>query len=466
MKHGTTVIAFVAGSRRLQDRADRGGEPEPDVTLLLAGAIVQRVDVGPALVLLRLRAPGKTRWVVIAAGPRGRVGVLAEKPWKGTGIPGGPSPEGEKIRFRMKVDGARIEAIGPRGVQLAKGEARVTIAVVAGAITLGDAPVEGAAREDAEEALRAEGAALAGALGEGALAARRQELARALGKASARIERRVEAIRGDLGRIAEADGLAAQASSFVAAAARAPRGARELGVTDWSTGEPRPIALAVDPARPALEQVEAMFKRSRRLKLGAAIAGSGSARPGRRRRRSPRRARGSRRRRRWRRSRRWCARRARGAAGLRAGRDGDRRGRPRGARRRRAEPAVQAVSGRGGRADPGGARGGAQRRAHLQGGPAPRFLAARQGTERRARHRAAREEPHLPGRAARRRGPPGGALLGRARRGRGRGAVHAAPPPAQAEGIGAGLVIVDREKVLVLRVERGRLARLLAAEEA
>jgi predicted ribosome quality control (RQC) complex YloA/Tae2 family protein len=243
------------------------------VILLFAGAIVQRVDVGPALVLLRLRAPGKTRWVVIAAGPRGRVGVLADKPWKGAGIPGGSSAQGEKIRFRMKVDGARIEAIGPRGVQVSKGDARVTIAIVAGVIKLVDGSVEDAAGEDAEEAWLADGEALASALGEGALAARRQELSRALAKGTARIGRRIEAIRGDLGRIAEADGIAAQASSFVAAAARAPRGARELTVTDWSNGEPRSITLAIDPARPALAQVEAMFKRARRLKVGAAIAG-------------------------------------------------------------------------------------------------------------------------------------------------------------------------------------------------
>jgi hypothetical protein len=33
------------------------------------------------------------------------------------------------------------------------------------------------------------------------------------------------------------------------------------------------------------------------------------------------------------------------------------------------------------------------------------------------------------------------------------------------KGSAPGLVLVDREKVLVLRVERERLARLLAAEE-
>ncbi len=44
-------------------------------------------------------------------------------------------------------------------------------------------------------------------------------------------------------------------------------------MTDWSDGEPREVELALDPARSAREQVEAMFKRARRLKLGAAIAG-------------------------------------------------------------------------------------------------------------------------------------------------------------------------------------------------
>ena len=34
------------------------------------------------------------------------------------------------------------------------------------------------------------------------------------------------------------------------------------------------------------------------------------------------------------------------------------------------------------------------------------------------------------------------------------------------KGSAPGFVVVDREKVLVLRVEQGRLARLLAAEEA
>ncbi len=110
-------------------------------------------------------------------------------------------------------------------------------------------------------------------MGEGAFEARRQALGRALGKARARIARRIEAVEGDLGRIAAADTTAARAALFVAEAARAPRGARKLTVTDWSDGTPREVELPLDPARSAREQVDAMFKRARRLKLGAAIAG-------------------------------------------------------------------------------------------------------------------------------------------------------------------------------------------------
>ncbi len=116
------------------------------------------------------------------------------------------------------------------------------------------------------------GARLAEELGEDALAARKLDLARALQKARARVARRIEAVQGDLGRIGEADGLAALATLMVPEASRAPRGATKLVATDWSTGEARTVELALDPARSAREQVDAIFKRARRLKRGAAIA--------------------------------------------------------------------------------------------------------------------------------------------------------------------------------------------------
>src|SRR5690606_10413585 len=46
----------------------------------------------------------------------------------------------------------------------------------------------------------------------------------------------------------------------------------KLEITDWSSGEPVPLVIPLDPAKSAREQVEAMFKRAKRLRLGARIA--------------------------------------------------------------------------------------------------------------------------------------------------------------------------------------------------
>jgi len=103
-------------------------------------------------------------------------------------------------------------------------------------------------------------------------AAQREALGKALSRALARITRRINAVRGDLARAGEADALAQRAQLFVAEAARARRGSTRLVATDWSSGEPREVVLEIDPARGAHQQVDAMFQRARRLKEGARIS--------------------------------------------------------------------------------------------------------------------------------------------------------------------------------------------------
>ncbi len=105
-----------------------------------------------------------------------------------------------------------------------------------------------------------------------AAAAEREDLARALARALARITRRINAVRGDLERAGEADALARRAQLFVAEAARARRGATRLVATDWSNGEAREVVLEIDPAKGPQQQVDAMFQRARRLKEGARIS--------------------------------------------------------------------------------------------------------------------------------------------------------------------------------------------------
>jgi predicted ribosome quality control (RQC) complex YloA/Tae2 family protein len=82
----------------------------------------------------------------------------------------------------------------------------------------------------------------------------------------------VRAIEGDLARIAEADELARRAQLFVAAAAGAPRGSLRLIATDWSSGESVQVSMSLDPATSPKAQVDAVFRRARRLKNGAALA--------------------------------------------------------------------------------------------------------------------------------------------------------------------------------------------------
>jgi predicted ribosome quality control (RQC) complex YloA/Tae2 family protein len=94
----------------------------------------------------------------------------------------------------------------------------------------------------------------------------------ALKRAVKRLDRRVDAIRGDLARIQNAEAAAAHARLFVSRAAHAQRGATNLDAVDWSSGEPQRVELALDPARAAKEQIEAIFRRARRLLKGAQMA--------------------------------------------------------------------------------------------------------------------------------------------------------------------------------------------------
>src|SRR5262249_31773385 len=92
----------------------------------------------------------------------------------------------------------------------------------------------------------------------GALDARRIEIAKILDRAATRIARRRHAIEGDLDKIRQADRIASQAQWLIAEAAKAPRGATELRVTDWSKGEAVSIVVPLDPSKSAKEQVAAM----------------------------------------------------------------------------------------------------------------------------------------------------------------------------------------------------------------
>lgn len=97
-------------------------------------------------------------------------------------------------------------------------------------------------------------------------------LRRALGRTMARLARRADAVRGDLARAEKAEDKARVAQLFVVEAARAPRGATRLVAVDWSSGEAREVEIPLDPAQPARAQLDATFAEARRMKEGARVA--------------------------------------------------------------------------------------------------------------------------------------------------------------------------------------------------
>jgi predicted ribosome quality control (RQC) complex YloA/Tae2 family protein len=250
---------------------------------LLEGATVQKIDVAADVAVLRLRTLGATFFLIVAAGRAGPlIGLTREKPFKGAGVfskEGTALSLGEKVRVRTRVEGAKLVGFSERRAIVLRDDvvtvieaspavgARVTVREARDTDDLG---VAVAKAEDLERWC-ARGDELVEGFGEGAIEARRIAFGRAVTRAMAKIERKMKAIRTDLDRLVDADRMAEQAASFVAAAARAPRGATSLSVTDWSSGEAKEIELKLDPARTAREQLDAMFKRAKRLKLGAVI---------------------------------------------------------------------------------------------------------------------------------------------------------------------------------------------------
>jgi len=79
-------------------------------------------------------------------------------------------------------------------------------------------------------------------------------------------------VRGDLAKIGEADALVERGKLLAAHAHSIPRGAKEATLEDWSTGEPRATTIALDPSKSARDQAEALFSRAKRMRRGESIA--------------------------------------------------------------------------------------------------------------------------------------------------------------------------------------------------
>ncbi len=236
----------------------------------LLGAVAQRIDISPGAVSFETRLPGETFQLVLAQTPRGpRLFALttAERKalWGAARLPGASRQDG-------KLEGARLVSASSTELSLRTESGALRFRFKGPKLFREAADPSTPGAEPELAALRDGAVELAGALSAAALEAHRSDARVALRKAMARVGKRVQAIDGDLARIAEVQALAAQAPWLLAEAGRARRGQRTLVATDWSTGEPRELSFALDPARPAQEQLTALFRRAKRMEEGKRVA--------------------------------------------------------------------------------------------------------------------------------------------------------------------------------------------------
>ena len=261
----------------------------------LVGGQVQRVTVARVaqreIAVLRLRVPGENAYLVVAGGATG-VGLVSAngRDTLRDVMVGNASPA--QVRWRATLEGARVARIEERTVVLSrKNEAWLVRTGPRGAVLLekcaampdlpnsdGEAvpgllpPGVRGSPEPARDTLEAHGARIVFELVHEQIGGRHNALRRALEKAIDRIDRRGKAIQGDLTRAKTAEQAAQRARLFVAQATSAPRGASKLVAIDWAEGEQHAVEMELNPARGARDQIEAIFRRARRLKEGAKIA--------------------------------------------------------------------------------------------------------------------------------------------------------------------------------------------------
>ncbi|WP_437850237.1 NFACT RNA binding domain-containing protein [Sorangium sp. So ce363] len=260
-------IVIVAGD---DDAAmvenDRGGgegapglrlaAPEPGLRPAAPGLGLAEPGLGPAVMVENDRGGGEGAPRLGLAAPEPGLGPAAV-PEPGLG-PVAPPP-------RLGASpGARLELTPGR-----RGEARLLDA--AGHLILRWPPQGGAPQ--AAVAYPADplaaGAALVEASDDAAAGQEKAALARAVKTRRAALERRAEAVRGDLGRLGSVARLQKTGQLLLAQGARVPRGAAKALLDDWETGGK--IEVALDPARPAKAQAEAFFAKARRYQRGEAV---------------------------------------------------------------------------------------------------------------------------------------------------------------------------------------------------
>jgi len=268
----------------------------------LSGAVVQRVaSPAPLRVELELRRPGRTCRLVVCAEPDvARLSLASAR----TPATGAPSPW--LLRLRKELVGSRLSALeqtGAREVELRfdrQGTPR-TLVLEAGApgalLLLGEArrplaasgekaraprPASAAPEREPPSRLPALSDPLAVGLAVEALFSAKEAGARATALRRLRVQplrtrverlrRTVEKVRAEASRTEAAEEHRRFGELLRQNVAAVPRGAREVMLTEYSAQGTRPVRVPLEPGLDVRAQAERHFQRYRRLSRGSARA--------------------------------------------------------------------------------------------------------------------------------------------------------------------------------------------------
>jgi predicted ribosome quality control (RQC) complex YloA/Tae2 family protein len=227
----------------------------------LSGAIVQKVErLAPECVLLSIREPGRTAQVIVLGGSKPIVGEI-DRP------SGKTAADAAIMRMRKLLEGGRVVGVSSHRILVRRGDERVALIAAPNGVVLQE---QAELAEVAEAPIDARGA-FAEYLAERA-AQRRRLLIAAIEAQRKKLLRRLEAIAGDLAKIARADEWQAQGTLLITNQHAIARGSASVTIDDWSSGEAKPVTIALDPSKSAKENADALFHRARRMKKGHAIA--------------------------------------------------------------------------------------------------------------------------------------------------------------------------------------------------
>ena len=190
------------------------------------------------------------------------------------------SPSPHQPRWRACLEGGRVIAASAKKIEIDHAGQRLIVE----SGSRSDLRIEDVTgRDDARQALATEtsvgelsvhGQQIVADLGAQGAGSARSLLAKELGRALLRIDRRIAAISGDIQRMAAAQQLAEQARLFVAEGSRAPAGRPSSPRRTGRRANRARFACSSTQRGARTSRIEAVFKRARRLKEGARIAQS------------------------------------------------------------------------------------------------------------------------------------------------------------------------------------------------